>query len=297
MEVLQKNRLTEFENSDNTTYFGDWVNNIDVYKNLFSCGKPYKNVIIPNFLNTDVIEQITRDFPCDFENNKDWFYYNNPLEVKYLNSNVENYPTSLKDIYYALSTKQIVNLFSEITAIDELEYDPTLYGSSIHAHGRNGRLHLHLDYEKHPKLENKERRLNVILYLNKEWKHEWNGQTELWDEEVTECVTKHHVTYNSALLFQTNNLSWHGVPEKIKCPVNEFRKTMAYYYISPLTSQANPNKYGVDSNGYRTKASFIKRPQDPVIPQLDKLYDIRPQRRITKDDIDSIWPTWNNEQY
>jgi Rps23 Pro-64 3,4-dihydroxylase Tpa1-like proline 4-hydroxylase len=297
MEVLQTDRLDVFNKSDNLEYFGDWTNDINTYKKAFTDGKPFKNVVIPNFLNESVLDQISSEFPNDFEDNKDWFHYNNPLEVKYLNSNIENFPKTIKNLYYALSTEQIVKLFSGISSIDELERDPTLYGCSLHAHGNNGRLNLHLDYEKHPLLENKERRLNLILYLNKEWKREWNGETELWNDDVTECITKHPITYNSALLFQTNDISWHGVPEKIKCPQNEYRKTLAYYYISPLVSQANPDKYGVDSDGYRTKASFIKRPQDVYRPQLEKFYDIRPHRRITQKDIDIIWPEWTSQEY
>jgi len=297
MEALQTKRFEEFDRSDNLKYFGNWVNDIESYKQQFSNGKPFNNVVIPNFLSENIINQISSEFPTDFNNNENWFHYNNPLEVKYLNSNIEKYPMTIKDLYYTLSTKQVVKLFSEISSINELERDPTLYGSSLHAHGKNGRLNLHLDYEKHPLLENKERRLNLILYLNKDWKSEWNGETELWNEDVSECITKHSVTYNSALLFQTNNISWHGVPEKIKCPQNKYRKTLAYYYISPLVSQADPNKYGVDSGGYRMNASFIKRPQDIYRPQIEKFYDIRPKRRITQNDIDTIWPEWNSEEY
>ena len=297
MDKLDSNYLKLFNTQDNIKYFGDWINNIKYYTDKFIKGEPYNNVIIPNFLNDELIEQITEDFPCDFQENEDWFYYNNPLEVKYLNSSIENFPKSIKDLYYILSTNQLVNIFSKISTIRDLEYDTTLYGSSLHSHGRNGRLNLHLDYEKHPILENKERRLNLILYLNKEWNDEWNGHSELWNENVSECITKHSVKFNSALLFQTNNMTWHGTPEKIKCPEGQYRKTLAYYYISPLVSKPNLSNYGVDSSGYRTKASFIKRPSDPDYPQLQKMYYIRPNRRITNEDILNIWPEWNSDLF
>ena len=79
------------------------------------------------------------------------------------------------------------------------------------------------------------------------------------------------------------------------CPANHYRKTLAYYYISPLVSKPDTKKFGCDSSGHRTKASFIKRPQDKDYPELQKLYSIRPHRRITHEDMSRIWPEWTPE--
>lgn len=293
------NKLNIFNNSNNIDFFGNWTNNINELNLEFNSIKPGLNnrfVIIKNFLNKDLIEKVNNEFPNDFKNNKNWFFYDNPLEVKYLNSNIKELPENIQKVFYALSTNQITNLFSKITDIKDLEYDSTLYGSSIHAMPRYGRLNLHLDYEKHPKLLNKERRLNIILYLNKEWKPEWNGDTELWNTNVDKCVVSQKIEFNSAIIFETNNISWHGVPEKILCPEGYFRKTLAYYYISPLTNKSKnlKNKYGANEEGFRIKAAFIKRPKDEYNEKLNELYKIRPNRRITKQDMLNIWPDWNS---
>ena len=44
---------------------------------------------------------------------------------------------------------------------------------------------------------------------------------------------------NSAIIFETTEDSWHGVPDKIMCPENVYRKTLAFYYVSKISS---PNK-------------------------------------------------------
>ena len=143
---------------------------------------------------------------------------------------------------------------------------------------------MHLDYEKHPLIENKQRYLNIILYLSKDWKDEWGGQTELWDENMKKCIKKSNVEFNSALIFKTTEKSWHGLPEPIKCPENVQRKSLAFYYLIPLENQLNLNKLGSD-NGYRTKAVFTKRPEDEYDELFEKLCKIRPFRRITDDDL------------
>ena len=102
---------------------------------------------------------------------------------------------------------------------------------------------------------------------------------------MTECKVKSNVEFNTALLFKTTEKSWHGLPEPIKCPPDKFRKTLAFYYLIPLESNSNNNKIGANKDGYRTKAVFTKRPQDPFDPLIEKLYKIRPHRRITNGDL------------
>lgn len=114
---------------------------------------------------------------------------------------------------------------------------------------------------------------------------------------MKKCIVKTYPKFNSAIIFKTDEITWHGLPEKIMCPEGVYRKSLAYYYISPLTSKHSKNKIGNDGSGYRTKATFIKRPKDPHLPQMVKLYKIRPIRRITENDIEDIWPEWNSKDY
>lgn len=77
------------------------------------------------------------------------------------------------------------------------------------------------------------------------------------------------------------------------CPENEYRMSLLYYYVSPLVSRTNVNKYGADVSGYRTKASFIKRPSDTEDTRINELYKIRPYRRIEISDLEKLGlPEW-----
>ena len=286
--------LNKINSNNNLKYFGNWINNIDILAKQFINAKPFQHIRIDNFLNEEYINLIYNEFPNNFN---DWWKYNNPLEVKYANDKINDFNENIKKIFYILSSNQLINVFSQISKIDELEYDPYLHGAGLHVHPKYGRLNLHLDYEKHPQLINKQRRLNIILFLNKKWKKEWNGDNQLWNKDVTECKVRTYPKFNTALIFNTNEISWHGVPEKILCPEGNYRKTLAYYYISPLknNNNNNNNKFGNNGSGYRTKASFIKRPKDKDLIQLKKLYKIRPMRRIEKEDMNEIWPEWTPE--
>ena len=243
-------------------------------------------------MNPDYAELLFNNFPTNFE---DWHKYCNPIEVKYANNDINNMDMNIKMIFDLLSTNELTTIFSKISSIADLEFDPYLHGAGLHSHGRYGRLNLHLDYEKHPILEDKQRRLNIILFLTKDWEEEWNGDNQLWDKNATECQVKTYPKFNSAIIFKTNEISWHGVPDKIMCPEGIFRKSLAYYYISPLKTSKDVKKTGSDESGYRTKATFIKRPSDPYDEKMEKLYKIRPKRRITQKDMNEIWPDWTPE--
>ena len=117
--------------------------------------------------------------------------------------------------------------------------------------------------------------------------------TELCDDNMTKCIYKYYPEKNKAIIFETSEMSWHGVPEIIKCHEGMYRKTLALYYISPLKSNPAKNKLGADEDGFRKKAVFVKRPFDKYEERMEMLYKIRPFRIITNDDMNEIWPEWS----
>jgi len=271
---------------DKLDYFGDWVkddNKLGELYKKFVNAEPYEHIVIPNFLNEEYAEKIAQEFPTNI-NSGNWYEYNNPIEKKYANDQINIMPRCIKKLFNLLSCKEVIQKIHLLTGIENLEYDPYLHGAGLHIHPTGGKLGLHLDYEKHPHLD-KERRLNIILYMSKDWQEEWNGDTELWDKELSKCIAKSPVVFNSAIIFKTNEISWHGLPEEIKCPEGVYRKSVAYYYISPLDSIPDENRIGNDGSGYRTKATFKKRPEDPYDELIEKLYKIRPLRLIKKEDF------------
>ena len=273
--------------------FGSWVKRLSKIRSEFKSAEPFESVVIDNFLNKEYAEQLYKVFP---ENFNDWYVYENPIEVKYAFDDINRLESPLRDYFYYLSTPDIVSLFSYISGIKELEYDEYLHGAGLHSHPRHGRLQIHLDYEKHP-YSGKERRLNIILFLSKDWKEEWNGHNELWGSDLKKCIRKTAVKFNRAIIFKTNDISFHGLPEKIKCPPSLFRKSLAYYYVSPVESNYKSNEEGHVEKNYRKKAAFFPSLSegDTPNPNMEKLCKIRNERLITKADIDELFPNWTKE--
>ena len=266
--------------------FGNWVNNIDLFKNNFLNGSPFEHVVIDNFLDETYANELYDLFPEKFD---DWYKYENPIEVKFTYDNVDELDKKMKNYFYYLSSDKIVDIFRKITNINDLTYDEYLHGAGLHCHPRYGKLNIHLDYEKHP-ITGKERRLNIIYFLSKDWKNEWNGQNELWDKQANKCVAKTDIKFNRAIIFKTNDISWHGLPEKILCPEDQYRKSLAFYYVSPLTSIKNEHRY-------RKKAKYIiTNEKEKDNEGLKTLCRIRSNRRLTIEDINKYYPNWKKEE-
>lgn len=203
---------------------------------------PFDHWVIDQFQLLDYAKQLSNDF-VDYYN-KDWFEYNNPLEVKKTCNNWWDFPpTTYKFIEY-LNSPKFIKMLEDITGIQSLHADPGLHGAGWHMHGPGGKLNVHLDYSIHPKL-NLERKLNLIYYLSEDWEPEWGGNLQLWSGDERKAA-KHIKTvdcfFNRAILFDTTQNSWHGFPDRIQCPDGNYRKSIAMYYLVEPQESARPDR-------------------------------------------------------
>ena len=77
-----------------------------------------------------------------------------------------------------------------------------------------------------------DRRLNMLIYLNKNWSENNGGQLELWDRKMQKCVKNIIPIFNRMVVFSTTDFSYHGNPNKVKVESNLSRKSIALYYYS-----------------------------------------------------------------
>ena len=103
-------------------------------------------------------------------------------------------------------------------------------GGGIHQTGPRGHLDVHVDFNYIADRE-LHRRLNILVYFNKDWKPEWGGNIELWDADVKVCHHSFSPIFNRCVVFETNEISFHGVTA-VKCPEDRARKSFAAYYYT-----------------------------------------------------------------
>jgi len=277
--------------------FGKWFydpNHISELHNHFENGNPFPHCVIPNFFNEEFASQIESKFPVPDQSctsnwrDKGWHLYNNPIEGKFLHNNIpvqSSHDSSFGTLWQALQSSALVDALRSITGISNLVTDPHLYGAGLHYHPPEGRLEMHLDYSIHP-VTKMERRVNLIIYMNRDWEESWGGEIELWNgtnDGPTIPGTQILPKLNCAVLFRTSDVSWHGMPRLLKCPPERGRKSVAVYYMS------EPRENVI----HRAKATFRPRPgSDEDKPEYLNLCKIRDTRLLQEEDVAKNMPEW-----
>lgn len=190
---------------------------------------PFPHLVLDNFFDDELAHQLASDFPP--YGSPVWHTYDNAIEVKKTLNNWHFFTPSLYKFFDDINSRECVRIFERLTHCT-LYSDPGLHGAGLHIHGAGGKLNTHLDYSIHPKL-GLERRLNLIVYLNPDWQESWGGSLGFWRDDngkPGELVKSIAPVFNRAVLFDTTN-AWHGLPEPIKCPPGQYRKSVAVYYL------------------------------------------------------------------
>ena len=222
------------------------INKKSILKSLKSYGKsgPFDHCVIDNFFEKAIANQLEDEFPA-FESDV-WHKYNNEIEVKKVCNDWNAFPKLTYQVFNFLNSNEFIELLSvNILDKNKLFSDVGLNGGGWHIHKRGGKLNTHLDYSLHPKL-GLQRKLNIIIYLNSKWEKEWDGKLGLWSNESDtkpgNLAKEIEPKFNRAILFDTTQNSWHGLPNPVKCPENEHRKSLAVYYL--CEPPENINKRG-----------------------------------------------------
>jgi len=106
---------------------------------------------------------------------------------------------------YTFISYLFLNFLEKLTGIKKLLPDLYFHGGGLHQILSGGKLSLHTDFNDLKKL-NLYRRINVLFYLNKDWKAEYNGNLELWCKDCQECIKSISPTFNKlVVLTQTKN--------------------------------------------------------------------------------------------
>jgi len=218
------------------------INEFD-YENLqktFKNSEPFSHCIIDNFFEKEIALKLALEFP-DYDDAL-WSIYDNPIENKRASSNWNLFPKTTYQIFSLMNSDVFLEKIKKITGINNLIADYGLHGGGWHMHGRNGKLNIHKDYSIHPKLK-MERRINIIMYMTPNWQNEWGGGLEFWsnDEEKKlpkNCIKRISNEFNRAVIFDTTQNSWHGLPDSINCPEGIYRKSLAIYYVSSPREEA-----------------------------------------------------------
>jgi hypothetical protein len=191
--------------------------------------KPYPHIVFDNFFDPALVDQVLAEFPKPGQIR--WQQFDNAHEIKLASAAEASFGPATRLLLYHLNSITFLEFLSSVTGIDNLIPDPRFEGGGLHQIVRGGKLGIHADFNKHRNYA-LDRRLNLLLYLNKDWREEYGGHLQLWDRGMAKCEAKVLPLFNRVLVFGTTDFTYHGHPDPLQCPEGMTRKSLALYYFS-----------------------------------------------------------------
>jgi len=191
--------------------------------------RPFPHIVIDDFLPEALLETCLAEFPTG--NNSIVEAFDRKQERSKRGFTPDLLPPFSRHLFYAFNSRPFIRVVENIAGIQGLIPDPYFEGGGYHEIGQGGHLSVHADFNYHAPL-NLERRINVLIYLNKDWKDEYGGQLELWDNDMKTCMESIVPVFNRCVIFNTTSTSNHGNPQPIKHPDGKSRRSIALYYYT-----------------------------------------------------------------
>jgi Rps23 Pro-64 3,4-dihydroxylase Tpa1-like proline 4-hydroxylase len=220
----------------------------------FQNGFPYKHIVLDNFLLDNVAEGLYSHFPSLDQLSK---HYKGMNEQKSEGSNFEDFDPVFSQVRQQVMTPEFGEWMAKITGIPGVFVTDDKLGTGLHQGGDGSFLDIHVDFSIHHG-KNVHRRLNMLIYLNKDWKEAYGGGMEMWNADMTKMEKIVLPVLNRCLIFETNQISYHGY-SAIHVPPGITRKSFYTYFYTPI-SEENKVKYH--------DTIFKPKPQDSTAKKI-----------------------------
>ena len=244
----------------------------DAHRDEFRSAEPFPFVVLDDFLPADVANRLLAEFP-EPEQAK-WFRrqgYGFPATPQQDGSNSFRVEGKLecqdpemlgpltRQVLAELNSGVFLEFLERLTGVERLLPDPHLGGGGLHSVGLGGRLRVHADFVWAERI-NLDRRLNLLLYLNKGWTAANGGELELWDADMTGAVHSIAPVFNRCVVFATSSKSFHGHPNPVQGPPGLRRRSLALYYYT----NGRPDGEVEDWHGEATLWQLTPREKSPA---------------------------------
>ncbi len=207
------------------------LNGIESFATAYKTANPFPFVVVDNFLDPDFAEALLNDFPVSSEANKlNEFGKKGPKTVT---RNMREISASYEKLCEFMVSKEFVETVSRITGIEKLISLPNKAGGA-HENRNSSMLAPHLDYNYLGEQSPLHRRLNLLVYLNKEWDPAWGGNLQLHSnprEWENNQIVSRSPDFNRCIIMETSERSWHGF-DRVRVPEGVSRKSISIYMFT-----------------------------------------------------------------
>lgn len=203
----------------------------------YASADPFPHVVLEDFWPSEFATALAVELEAKPKSSDAWHHFVNRNERKRATKPGRAFagqPSIVREALRALNDERLVAALGAVSSTDDLVADESYVGGGVHRIERGGYLAVHVDFNRHPNTR-QFRRLNLLVYMNREWDEAWRGELELWTRDRSRCARRVFPHANVAVLFDTARDSWHGHPTPLACPPTRARVSLATYYYAPTS--------------------------------------------------------------
>jgi Rps23 Pro-64 3,4-dihydroxylase Tpa1-like proline 4-hydroxylase len=201
-----------------------------VLRDRYRAADPFPHIVIDQLFDDADLDAVLREFPSPEAMR--WMRFDNAREKKLgFYHELSEVSPSIRRFLDAMNGFEMLTFLEQLTGIDGLIPDPYFGGGGLHQIEAGGFLKIHADFNVHPKLK-LDRRLNMLIYLNRDWRDQYGGHLELWDASMQSCRQRILPSFNRTVVFSTTDTSFHGHPHPLTPPAGKTRKSVSLYYYT-----------------------------------------------------------------
>ena len=190
---------------------------------------PFAHSVFENFVPVGLLKKVLKEFPAPTD--PVWTSrFRNTNEIKLGCSDFFQWGPYTKMLLIYLNSAPFLKRLEALTGISNIIPDPYYLGGGLHCLPQGGKLNMHVDFNLHSGL-NLDRRLNLLIYLNMDWRAEYGGELIMQSEDKKQ-EQRVVPEFNRAVLFSTTSSSFHGNPEPVRAPDGRTRNSLALYYYT-----------------------------------------------------------------
>ena len=204
---------------------------------------PINHWVFSNFLDNDMSTKLKEELNTLFVDKKDEFKFfdrNGSAMYEWCEYNQKQTPIAYELVSFLHST-EFVKWLEDISKIKGLIPDIHLHGAGYMRCGNGDSLKIHTDFNWQGEIK-LNRVLTLVIYLNKEWKEEWNGDIQFWDKENKECIKKYFPNWGNCVIWEYDESGFHGHPNPLDCPDGEYRDGFRLFYYTSNSTNENPHR-------------------------------------------------------
>src|SRR5271168_4604158 len=128
------------------------------YRNQYNSATPFPHIVLPDFLDEDILELCLREFPSIRGSSAHHKRSQENLKFEFKH---ETLSSPLRSLFYSFNSIPFVGFIQNLTGIEGLIPDLYFGGAGFHQVGQGGHLDIHADFNYHAAM-GLERRVNVL---------------------------------------------------------------------------------------------------------------------------------------